>query len=401
MLNVGTKTDGSSTLDASEFNSFMLELENMVTMSGQTLNGAVTQQLANALSIYAAGGASYVDSGTANAYVLAPIGTKVAPIAYFDGMEVAFKIGNTNTGPSTINVNGLGSKNIKYLGGSNPSAGNLPATSVCTLWYNNSLGYFEIKGVTTTSAAASPIFSLGGNLNGKMSVTSASATATFTSDQVIVATSLSGTPYILSSYSQAVNLASTGAGGMDAGSAPVSGYIALYAIYNPTTSTASILATNATSSAAPTIYAGGSMPSGYTASSLLSVWPTNGSSQFIVGYQRGKSISLLSTSALVTTTATAYTSLSISGIVPPNAASIWGVMSCGGSVIDQAYSLEIASNSSALARQFIENNSVPANAVVACNFSNLFLQTSQTIYYTVGAGSGTPNAAITISGYTI
>jgi len=113
-----------------------------------------------------------------------------------------------------------------------------------------------------------------------MSVTAASATATLAADEIIVETALGGVRYCLPSFSKTINLATTGAGGMDTGSAPVSGYVALYAIWNPTTQTAALLATNCTSIVAPSVYGAGSMPSGYTASGLVGVWPTNASSQF-------------------------------------------------------------------------------------------------------------------------
>ena len=57
------------------------------------------------------------DSGSANAYVvaLAPAAT-----AYVAGMQVDFKAANSNTGASTINVNGLGVVNILQAGGTAP-----------------------------------------------------------------------------------------------------------------------------------------------------------------------------------------------------------------------------------------------------------------------------------------
>jgi hypothetical protein len=115
-----------------------------------------------------------------------------------------------------------------------------------------------------------------------MSVTAASATATLTADEIIVETALGGVRYCLPSFSKTINLATTGAGGMDTGTAPVSGYVAIYAIYNPTTGTAALLATRMRRRAQqPNVYGGASMPAGYTASALLAVWPTTASSQLL------------------------------------------------------------------------------------------------------------------------
>lgn len=57
------------------------------------------------------------DTGSANAYAitLAPV-----PTAYTKGTQYRFKAANANTGASTLNVNGLGTKTIvKYAGGPN------------------------------------------------------------------------------------------------------------------------------------------------------------------------------------------------------------------------------------------------------------------------------------------
>ena len=72
-------------------------------------------------------------SGSANAYsvTLSP-----APSGYVAGMFVAVKINVTNTGSSTINVNGLGAKTIKKPNGSNVSSGNLVINSIYSLRYN-------------------------------------------------------------------------------------------------------------------------------------------------------------------------------------------------------------------------------------------------------------------------
>jgi len=146
-----------------------------------------------------------------------------------------------------------------------------------------------------------------------------------TADEIVVETALGGLRYCLPSFSKSVTLTTTGAGGMDTGAAPASGYVALYAIYNPTTQTAAVLATNASSAAVPNIYSAGHMPTGYTASALISVWPTNSSSLFMVGDQLGRRIGIaditgLSTASVVGTPQ----ALSIAGIVPPNAKFISG-----------------------------------------------------------------------------
>lgn len=141
-----------------------------------------------------------------------------------------------------------------------------------------------IKELIQGGAGVSPVVGLVRNLS--MVVSSASANATLTADEIVTGSALGGLKYTLGAFNKTVNLATTGPGGMDTGAAPVSGFVALYAIYNPTTSTAALLATNA-STLQGNVYGGSNMPTGYTASALVSFWSTNASGQFAAGCQRG------------------------------------------------------------------------------------------------------------------
>lgn len=60
------------------------------------------------------------DTGSANTYVVTL--AKVPP-AYVEGMRVTFKAATANTGASTIDVNGLGTKSLRMFDGSALSAG--------------------------------------------------------------------------------------------------------------------------------------------------------------------------------------------------------------------------------------------------------------------------------------
>lgn len=138
---------------------------------------------------------------------------------------------------------------------------------------------------------------IGTSRNAKMSVAAASATATFTADELIVQTALGGRQYKLASFNKTINLATTGAGGMDTGTVPANGFVALYAIYNPTTQISALLAVNASSVVAPEVYGGSNMPAGYTASALVSVLPTS-SSQLAPVIQQGRRVSIVGASIL-------------------------------------------------------------------------------------------------------
>jgi hypothetical protein len=154
-------------------------------------------------------------------------------------------------------------------------------------------------------------------------VASVGSTGTWQADEVIAETALGGTQYKLASYAQTLNVSTTGAGGMDVGSAPSNSFVSIYAIYNPTTNTQSILACNVTTSSG-SIYSGANMPSGYTASALLSTWPTT-STNLQVCVQKDRKIWIPSTNILNITASvpTTYTSVTVTAI-PTNATSFGG-----------------------------------------------------------------------------
>lgn len=124
MFNIADKTDGASNLPAAEFNSIKNELENAITDTSQILTGADTHQFSNSMANYVSTSNYYTDSGTANAYVLTSVDSpKKSPTVYRVGMRARFIAGNTNTGPSTVNVAGLGVMSIKMPDGTPTLAG--------------------------------------------------------------------------------------------------------------------------------------------------------------------------------------------------------------------------------------------------------------------------------------
>lgn len=231
------------------------------------------------------------------------------------------------------------------------------------------------------TVAAAPGFTL----NIRASQTAAATTLTFAADELVVGTALNGTPYVLASYSQGINVSTTGAGGMDTGSAPVSGYVAVYAIYNPTTGTTSILGTNASTSNG-TIYSGGNMPSGYTASVLISTWPTDASGNLVAGYQLGRQVTIASVIVVNTQAAHASTtSASISAAVPPNAKYAYGELrniSGNSGLTAGVYSITVGSDTNlvggVLWSAYEDTQQLKAYAT---NFGPLALATAQTLFY--------------------
>ena len=246
---------------------------------------------------------------------------------------------------------------------------------------------------TAIGTIASKNSVVGALRNAKMALTSASASAAFTADGIIAKTALSGIAYLLSAFNKTVNLATTGAGGMDTGSAPTSGFVALYAIYNASTSTANILAVDATSSAAPEIYAGTHMPSGYTASALISVWRTNSSGLMVIGTQCDRLISFPDVQAF-TISNDVYISisgtLSLTGVVPPNAFSLFGNLKMGSASLT-VYGWSVSGVNSVGMSGYDVYSAVP--------FSDLILAAPQSLVYGVGTGSSPVTMTLYIDGY--
>jgi hypothetical protein len=118
-----TFVDGSPPqLDSDNLNGKKTEINNLISTSGQTPSDGVLDQMPKAVSMYAARGDFYTDSGSANAYIASTVGSQVAPITYENGMRVRFVPANNNTGASTVNVDGLGIKDIKLADGTDPQA---------------------------------------------------------------------------------------------------------------------------------------------------------------------------------------------------------------------------------------------------------------------------------------
>ncbi|MEB2418558.1 hypothetical protein [Citrobacter sp. R-1.5.2] len=238
---------------------------------------------------------------------------------------------------------------------------------------------------------------VGQSRNARMSVAAASATATFLADELIVEES-GGRQYRLTSFSKTINLATTGAGGMDTGSVPTTGFVALYAIYNPTTATSALLAVNATNANVREVYGGTNMPAGFTASALVAVWGVE-SGQFIIGDLVGRILSIqqvtvLSTSSPVSTA----TPISLVNTVPLNAKAVSGLMSAsaGGSSNIYNIAIDVAPRKNMVGRTRVANSGT--------NITGIFkiqLTEPSTIYYAGSAVGTTNSSSVYVTSYEI
>ena len=237
---------------------------------------------------------------------------------------------------------------------------------------------------------------VGGARNLKMLIAAASASATLTADEIIVETSLGGTRYCLPGFNKTINLASVGAGGMDVGAAPASGWVAIYAIYNPTTGVSALLATNATSAVAPEIYGGANMPAGYTASALVSVWGITAGGLLQIGKQFGRDLSVALTTVLnITSTQAGFTSVNISAGAPPNAKTVSVLMNSSSSV-STSLSMFASPDGVTDAQQLLSTNTTQSVGI----FRDVKVITPQIIFTRFNA-SGTVTLLVNIAQYSI
>lgn len=98
------------------------------------------------------------DTGAADAYAVA---LTLAPVAYVEGLRITFKVANSNTTASTLDVNSLGVKAIKRWDGNDLEAGDLLINSIADVIYNgtefrlvNPAGIVTIAAQAAASAAA-------------------------------------------------------------------------------------------------------------------------------------------------------------------------------------------------------------------------------------------------------
>lgn len=246
---------------------------------------------------------------------------------------------------------------------------------------------------------------VGAARNLRCSITAASASAVFTADELVLKSALGGMSYVLPAFNKPVDISGIGAGKMDTGAAPVSGYVAVYAIYNPdlplSATNPTTLGRNATSAAAPEIYGGGSMPAGYTASKLLAVLPTDAASQFKAAYWADRSAIIFDSTAVSTTAGVTLALLSIAASVPKNAVSVSGSIAASATSGSGGASMTVSGFANGLGSQSVAGYSTNPNGCT-CPFRDLPIATPQTVWYTTAlAGPGTGTFNMIIKGYTI
>lgn len=312
------------------------------------------------------------------------------------------RISTTNKSVDLFGVGKHGWKNRNVGTGIEPTEFN---AEWCNGVQEELLSIIEAAGLVPATAARTQVrdaiatlspSAVGSARNVQMSIAAASASGTLTADEIVVATALGGRAYKLASFNKTCNLATVGANGMDTGAAPASGYVAVYAIYNPTTGVSALLATNATAAVQPNVYGGANMPAGYTASALVSVWPTNVSSQFLQGFQVDRFVSTNNTQA-VTTSVQQSSPAPLAIAVPLNARRISGNMQVS-STLSSLMNIGVYPTAVAFGTQG-NLTSTSGSGGSSMPFNGLPILTPQTLYYIATSSAGTPTFNIFVAAY--
>ncbi|MCQ2994358.1 hypothetical protein NLO95_09545 [Pseudomonas syringae] len=238
--------------------------------------------------------------------------------------------------------------------------------------------------------------------NLKMQLTAASASATLSADEIIVETALGGLRYCVPRFNNTINLATVGVGGMDTGLAPANSFVGLYAIYNPTTKVSALLAVTASGVNLSSVYSGVNMPAGFTASALVSVWPTNSGSLFSLGYQTDRTIAIAHVTVFNSSSGTggSQVSLNISSAVPLNAKFINGYISVSSTTLGDITLGLYPSTITGGGGQGFAWGGAPAGKTQTNGFASLQVAVPGVIGLAAStSGGGTPSYFIAINSY--
>jgi hypothetical protein len=263
----------------------------------------------------------------------------------------------------------------------------------------NNQGNIDIAALSTQVQAMEVNRGVVGDVrNGRMVLTADSATATYTADELVVKDALGGRQWVLPNVALNINLTTVGAGGMDSGTAPVSGYVAIYAIYNPATRQAAAYAVNATSAVVAETCKK-PMPAGYIASALIAVVATNASGQMLPVIVNGRRhyIKLLT----MFTSSVPYTAApwAMTSIVPPNAKCYSGELAMSNTNLS-AMTVNLATGTYGIGQSNF-TTSILAGQITILNFYDVAIETPQLTHITTSSNAGTPMFYAHCNGYSI
>jgi hypothetical protein len=154
MTKFDDKVNGN-TVDASEYNDQVRSNKNAILAGGIAITSD-NDQLAKSIVNHVGAANYYTDSGAANAYVLNTVGDFKAPTqldAKTDGLLIRFRAANASTTASTVNVAGLGVKNIKLADGTTDITTEIATNKDTFLRYDFGNDVFQYVDLTPNAAS--------------------------------------------------------------------------------------------------------------------------------------------------------------------------------------------------------------------------------------------------------
>lgn len=221
------------------------------------------------------------------------------------------------------------------------------------------------------------------------------ATITITADALLLFDS-DGNAKRFAAFNKTADIAVAGANGLDTGAEASNTWYHAWAIGKTDGTAASLLSLSDT---------GPTMPAGYTYKGYVGAVRNDGSSQFLDFHQRGNYVAIDGThlNALNAGTATTYTAVSLSALVPPTARSTWGYFGVGQPSVQSANAVfmglapEGSGTTDSYGELFTQNPYGNTAQTQINSTMEVYMSTPQQVKYYVG---GT-NAAgyITVNGW--
>lgn len=244
--------------------------------------------------------------------------------AYKEGVVYRFKADVANTGPATLNINGVAAWGIqKFIDGaySDLVTGDIIAHHICLAMADTTASKFILLNPSQLTYNAPGYFS---RLVVKNNATTPDTQIDVDADVVVVADG--STQKQLLTINRTINCAGTGADGLDAGALGANTWYYIYVISKADGTQSGLASLSAT---APT------MPADYTFKKLVGAIRTDASSHFVLFNQFGRYHWNRSLSVVLNAgTHSGYIAIDISDVVPPNAIkAMLGLFSNGASTV--------------------------------------------------------------------
>lgn len=383
------------------------EIYNVIIAAGLTPNRNAWNQLLTAIQSMLQGSTTNVgvDTGTANAYVVAFTPALTAPIPW---VPFWIKVAHANTGASTLNATGtveplVGGAHLALQGGEMVANGNAliywnptlaaGAGSYVLLFCSGAPEQIAPASAPEHAAQMQQMIGVVGSVrNLKASLNAAGTSLTLTADEVGVKSALGGPAQMLANFNQTVSTTVSGIGGVVGTALAASGFAGVYAAWNPTTQTQGAFIVNA-NSLAPNVAV--SPPAGWVSTGLISVWPLNASTQFIAAFQNDRRIRFAAVYFLSSSSTPASpTSLALTAI-PVNAKKVRGYFAFQSTTTTSSITCAISATN-----PFMDVISIQGIGQSGFPFE-IDLQTAQTVYWQAANAAGTFGVNALITGYEI